>query len=89
MLGILLEQIAENRTRLRAVLVEKVLVVFTKPVGALSPGPERRVEGYVAEKVEWISIRLAGGLGQIVEVDPSFLELPMIASRSLGTCHCF
>ena len=68
-LGVLFQQFLQDVPGLGAVLVEEVLAFGAEPLGPFPPGPQRGVEGQVAEQVERVGVRLLGGLGQFVEVD--------------------
>src|SRR6266540_1915282 len=73
-LGVLLQQLVQERSGFGGVLVEEVLTVLLKPFRPLSPGAERGIVGQVTEQVEGVGVGLAGSNGQFVEADPALLQ---------------
>ncbi len=74
-LGVFFEQPLQDGAGLGAVALEEVLAVLLEALRALAAGAQRRVEGQVAEQVEGVGFGLAGGLGQLVEVARSRVQV--------------
>ena len=68
-LGVFFQQLVQDGPGLGAVAVEEVLASRAQAVGPLPAGAQRGVEGHVAEQVEGVGLGLAGGFGQLLEVD--------------------
>ena len=85
-LGVLLQQLVEDRARLGAVAVEEVLCsLLRQPLGALAAGAQRRVEGEVAEQVERVGVRLLGGSSASSSKSmPRSASCAMISARAAG-----
>jgi hypothetical protein len=61
---------------------------FLQPIRPLPPGSQRRIEGHMAEEIEWVSVRLAGCLSQVIKNDVSFGQSLNNVARCAGSVYC-
>ena len=73
-------------TRLGRELLEVVLALGFEALRPLAAGPERRVEGEMAKKIERVGVGLPGLLGELGKVDAALLQGSDDFATLLGVC---
>src|SRR5207244_6805859 len=74
-LRVLFKQLIENRTCLRAALIEEIFAFLAQSLSAFTASAQRRVERYVAKKIERIGVRLFCCFSEFIKADSALRQL--------------
>ena len=83
---VFLKQLVQDFAGFRSEVAEESRLLLLHAVGSLAAGEHGRVEGEMAQQVEWVGVRLASLGGNKLEINPALGKLvdDVVASDGVG-----